>query len=62
MKCCYYVDNEVQGCKNKAIIIIDGDATCGVHAVNDLPEIKVLNSRGRKYLINKYSLAPEVKE
>jgi len=57
MKCCYYVDNDIQMCKNKAIMIIDGDACCGVHAHNDLPEIKYLNVRGRKYLMDKYRLA-----
>ena len=54
MKCCFYVDNDIQMCRHKAIMVIDGDAVCGIHAHNDLPEIKVLNSRGKRYLMDKY--------
>ena len=54
MRCNSYVDNNMQQCQRKAILIVDGRSLCGIHAKKCLPDIVFLNSRGRKYITKRY--------
>ena len=51
MKCYAYVDNDMCQCKKKACVKICGYALCWRHAKPHLPDIEILNSTGRKHII-----------